>query len=220
MRMADAVAGANKTDCHVIHVRPGRDFVPTKVADLRVARAGDPCARCGGELSADRGIEVGHVFKLGTKYSVTMGATFLDEKGERKPCIMGCYGIGVSRILAAVVEQNHDDKGIIWPRAVAPYEVAVLPLNTSHGESVRVAEDIYQKLCAAGIETILDDRPDRPGVKFNDADLVGFPLRVTVGEKSLAKGVIELKARAESVPTAVAPAEAVAAIQAKLSQLP
>jgi prolyl-tRNA synthetase len=211
--------GANVDDFHLCGVDIERDIAVTRWADLRTVQSGEGCPKCDGTLTVDSTIEIGHVFKLGTKYSVALGATFLDEKGERKPCIMGCYGIGVSRILAAVVEQCHDDKGIIWPRAVAPYEVAVLPLNTAHAETMRVAEEIYQKLRAAGVDVVLDDRPDRPGVKFNDADLVGFPLRVTVGEKSLAKGGVELKARNESASTLVAPAEAVAAIQAKLAQL-
>jgi prolyl-tRNA synthetase len=188
-------------------------------ADLRTARAGDGCPKCDGVLRVDSAIEVGHVFKLGTKYSMALNATFLDEKGERKPCIMGCYGIGVSRILAAVVEQHHDDKGILWPRAIAPYEVAILPLNTLHAETMSVATNIYNGLAAAGVDVILDDRADRPGVKFNDADLVGFPLRVTIGEKSLAKGVVEIKARRETDSATAIPAEAVSAILQKLATL-
>jgi prolyl-tRNA synthetase len=211
--------GANVDDFHYRGVDMGRDIAVTQWADLRTAQAGEGCPRCDGLLRVDSTIEVGHVFKLGTKYSAALGATFLDEQGERKPCIMGCYGIGVSRILAAVVEQHHDEQGIIWPRAIAPYEAAILPLNTQHAPTMRVAADLYEGLAAAGVDVILDDRADRPGVKFNDADLVGFPVRVTIGEKSLAKGVVEIKARGETQPSAASPAEAVQAVLQKLASV-
>jgi prolyl-tRNA synthetase len=211
--------GANEDDFHVRGVDIERDIKVSQWVDLRLAQTGEGCPKCDGTLTIESAIEVGHVFKLGTKYSVALGANYLDETGESKPMIMGCYGIGVSRCVAAVVEQCHDEKGIRWPRAVAPYEVAVLPLNVNHAESMRVAGDIYNGLQAAGVDVILDDRADRPGVKFNDADLIGFPLRVTVGEKSLAKGVVELKARGNAEPSIVAPAEAVQAILARLKTL-
>jgi prolyl-tRNA synthetase len=213
---ANMATGANQDDWHYRGVDIDRDIKVGKWADLRVAKAGEGCPKCDGRLRVDAAIEVGHVFKLGTKYSEALGANFLDEKGASKPMIMGCYGIGVSRTVAAVVEQCHDEKGICWPRAVAPYEVAVLPLNMQHAETVKVAEEIYRGLCSAGVDAILDDRADRPGVKFNDADLIGFPLRVTVGEKSLAKGVVELKGRREAEASTVAPGQAVQAIRAKL----
>jgi prolyl-tRNA synthetase len=213
------ITGANEDDFHLRGVDVARDIPVTQWADLRTVRAGEGCPKCEGTLRVESAIEVGHVFKLGTKYSTALGANYLDEKGESKVMIMGCYGIGVSRCVAAIVEQCHDEKGILWPRAVAPYEVAVLPLNVNHAETMKVAGEIYAGLQAAGISVILDDRADRPGVKFNDADLVGFPVRVTVGEKSLAKGGVELKARREAT-AEIVPADAVLpAIQAKLAAL-
>jgi prolyl-tRNA synthetase len=213
------VTGANEDGYHLREVDVARDIRVGGWADLRTVQTGEGCPHCDGTLTVEAAIEVGHVFKLGTRYSVALGASVLDDKGESKPAIMGCYGIGVSRTVAAVVEQCHDQKGICWPRAVAPYEAAVLPLNINHAESARVAEDIWQGLTAAGLDCILDDRPDRPGVKFNDADLIGFPLRVTVGEKSLAKGVVEIKARTAAAPLTASPAEAVAVALAELEKL-
>ncbi len=211
--------GANTDGFHYRGVDIGRDIAVTQWADLRTVQAGEGCPKCDGVLRVGSTIEVGHVFKLGTQYSVSLNATYLDEKGARKPCIMGCYGIGVSRILAAVVEQHHDDQGILWPRAIAPYQVAILPLNTNHAETMSVATNLYNGLAAAGVDAILDDRADRPGVKFNDADLIGFPLRVTIGEKSLAKGVVEIKARTEAQATTADTAEAVQAILQKVAAL-
>lgn len=213
---ANMTTGANEDDFHVRGVDVERDIRVGAWADLRVVQTGEGCPKCDGRLRVDAAIEVGHVFKLGTKYSVALGANFLDENGASRPMIMGCYGIGVSRTVAAVVEQCHDEKGICWPRAVAPYEVAVLALNTAHAETMRVAEQIYNDLIAAGVDVILDDRAERPGVKFNDADLIGFPLRVTVGEKSLARGGVEIKARAEAEAVVVAAAEAVDAVRLRL----
>jgi prolyl-tRNA synthetase len=213
---AGMTTGANEDNFHVRGVDIARDIKVGRWLDLRVAQTGEGCPKCDGTLRVDSAIEVGHVFKLGTKYSVALGANYLDETGASKPMFMGCYGIGVSRCVAAVVEQCHDEKGIVWPRAVAPYEVAILPLNVNHAESMQVAQQIYDGLTAAGMDAIVDDRADRPGVKFNDADLVGFPVRVTVGEKSLAKGVVELKARRDPAPATVAPADAVAAIRDRL----
>jgi len=209
MAMADAVTGANRTDYHVIHVRPGRDFVPAKVADIRVARAGDACARCGGALATSRGIEVGHVFKLGTKYSAKLGARFEDEAGALHEIVMGCYGIGVNRILAAAIESFHDAKGIIWPISIAPYQVLVVPLRADRSEAVReTSERLYGELLAAGVEVLIDDRDARPGVKFNDADLIGIPVRVTVGEKALKDGNVEVKLRRDAEVQLVPAAEA------------
>ncbi len=213
------VTGANEDNFHVRGVDVARDIKIGEWRDLRVVQPGEGCPKCDAALSVESAIEVGHVFKLGTKYSVALGANYLDEAGASKPVIMGCYGIGVSRCVAAVVEQCHDEKGIMWPRAVAPYQVAILPLNVNHADSMRVAQEIYDGLMAAGIDCIMDDRTDRPGVKFNDADLVGIPVRITVGEKSLAKGVVELKARREAEIATVAPGEAVATIRAKLASL-
>ena len=165
-------------------------------ADLRTVQPGEPCKKCGQPLKAQRAIEVGHVFKLGTKYSIALGALFLDESGRQQPAVMGCYGIGVTRTLQAVIEQCHDKDGIIWPLAVAPYAVCITPLTVAAGSSVmNLAEKIYAELSAQGVEVILDDRDERPGVKFKDSELVGFPIRVGIGEKSLAKGEVEIKPR-------------------------
>ncbi|HAG07855.1 MAG TPA: proline--tRNA ligase, partial [Peptococcaceae bacterium] len=187
--LANAVSGANAADAHYVNVNPGRDFPLDTVADIRLAAAGDGCTRCGEPLAAARGIEVGQLFKLGDKYSKVMGATFLDENGRERPFIMGCYGIGVSRTMAAAVEQHHDDHGIIWPPTIAPFEVVVLPVNSKDAVQVELAEKIYRMLVTAGYDTILDDRTERPGVKFKDADLIGYPVRVTVGQKAGANQV-------------------------------
>jgi prolyl-tRNA synthetase len=187
--------GANENDYHIVGAMPGRDFSVAQWADLVVAQAGDTCPTCGGVLKGARGIEVSQVFQLGTRYSVSMGATFSDEDGVDKPFLMGCYGVGVSRSLAAVIEQNYDEAGVAWPMTVAPLEVAVLPL-ASDGEVFEAGERIWRALAAAGIETVLDDRDERAGVKFNDADLIGWPLQVVVGKRGLAEGVVEVKDRA------------------------
>ena len=186
--------GANENDYHLIYAQPGRDFAVDLWADLALAQAGDGCPVCGGTLQVARGIEVSQVFQLGTKYSTSMDATFSDENGDEQPFIMGCYGVGVSRTLAAVIEQFNDDAGIAWPVSVAPLEVAVLPLMAG-GEVTDVAERLAAELCEAGIEVVIDDRDERAGVKFNDADLIGWPFQVVVGKKGLAEGVIELKER-------------------------
>lgn len=192
----DMTTGANEDGFHFKNVSIERDIVVTKWWDLRTVSAGEPCAKCAKPLKIRRAIEVGHVFKLGTKYSEAMNALFLDEAGERKPCVMGCYGIGVTRTLQAIIEQSNDKDGIIWPLSVAPYQVCITPLGIATGSPTMVlAEQLYADLTAKGIEVILDDRDERPGVKFKDADLVGFPLRIAIGEKSLAKGEIELKLR-------------------------
>lgn len=195
MQMHNFCCGANKEGYHLVNVNPGRDFTPTFVADIRLIQEGDPCPHCGGKVAKARGIEVGQVFKLFTKYSAAMNCTFLDENGKENPMVMGCYGIGVSRTMAACIEQNNDKDGMIWPVAIAPYEVLVVPVNTKDEASTAKAEEIYETLKTAGVEAVIDDRNERPGVKFKDADLIGYPLRVVVGPKTLAEGNIEVKAR-------------------------
>ena len=192
----DMTTGANEDGFHLRHVSVDRDLKVAHWADLRVVQAGEPCPKCGAALKAQRAIEVGHVFKLGTKYSLALNALFLDESGKQQPAIMGCYGIGVTRTLQAVIEQSHDDLGIIWPLSVAPYTVCITPLNTAPDSAVmKQAERIYAELTARGVDVILDDRNERPGVKFKDSELVGFPIRIGIGEKSLAKGEVEIKPR-------------------------
>ena len=205
--------GANENDYHLIGAMPGRDFEVDAWADIVLAQAGDGCPACGGALHAARGIEVSQVFQLGTKYSKSMGATFADENGDEQPFLMGCYGVGVSRSLAAVIEQYNDEGGIKWPVSVAPYEVAVLPLMID-GEVAEVAERVWSKLAGAGIEVVLDDRDVRAGVKFNDADLIGWPYQIVVGKKGLAEGVLELKVRGTGERTTVPIDEAVAHVTA------
>jgi prolyl-tRNA synthetase len=195
MELEVAATGGNADQTHLVGVVPGRDFTPELVVELRLARAGDPCPRCDGTLIEKRGIEVGHVFKLGTKYSEAMGCTFLDADGAEHPMIMGCYGLGVSRTVAAAIEQNHDDKGIIWPLPLAPYEVVLVMLNSDQEAVVSAAEDLYRQLAGAGIDVLFDDRPERPGVKFNDMDLIGFPVRIVVGKRGLESGEVELSLR-------------------------
>ena len=195
MKMHNVCCGANKEGYHFINVNPGRDFTPTYVADIRLIKEGDPCPHCGGEVSKARGIEVGQVFKLFTKYSSALKATYLDENGKEQPMVMGCYGVGVSRTMAAAIEQNYDDNGIIWPIEIAPYHVLVVPVNTKDEASAAKAEEIYMQLKKVGLETVIDDRNERPGVKFKDADLIGYPLRVVVGPKTLTEGKLEVKIR-------------------------
>ncbi len=192
--MKNWVIGANKKDTHYINVNPGRDFPEPEYADLTTVVAGDPCPRCGTKLEIHRGIEVGHIFKLGTKYSDSMQCTYLDEGGKRASMIMGCYGLGIGRTVAAAVEQGNDENGILWPVPIAPFEVVVTQIGKE--DTVRAAcEDVYRKLIDAGVDAFLDDRDERPGVKFKDADLIGFPLRIAVGAKSLANGQIEWSLR-------------------------
>jgi prolyl-tRNA synthetase len=194
--LSDFVVGANEADAHLTGVNIERDFTPTACGDYHAAAAGDACARCDtGHLKAYRGIEVGQVFFLGTKYSKPMGVTFLDAEGKETPCEMGCYGIGVTRIVASAIEQSHDKDGIIWPVPLAPYEVAVLDLQQDDPNVVATATRIYDELTAAGIEVLYDDRNERAGVKFKDADLIGLPFRIAVGKKGMAEGVVEVKRR-------------------------
>jgi len=195
MNMTNAVTGANRKDTHLINVNPGRDFTTEEVADLRVVTVEDPCPKCQGKLQLCRGIEVGQVFKLGTKYSAALKATFTDENGEERPIVMGCYGIGVSRTMAAIIEQNYDEDGIIWPMSVAPYQVVIVPIKYNEEEQRAVADELERNLTAAGISVVLDDRDERPGVKFKDADLIGFPIRITIGPKGLAAGNVEISRR-------------------------
>lgn len=195
--MCNFACGANQDDYHYINVNIGRDFVPEAIVDIRNATAGDPCPVCDGQLQVVRGIEVGHIFKLGVKYSSAMGATFIDQNGKPCPFVMGCYGIGISRTMAAAVEQNYDENGIIWPLPIAPYHVIVVPVNSKNAEQLQIAEIIYQKLQQEGVEVILDDRDERAGVKFKDADLIGIPVRVTIGAKALQENKVELKKRWE-----------------------
>ena len=196
MRMHNAVSGANEADFHYTNVNPKRDFEAVTVADIRLVEEGDACPVCeNGHLHIGRGIEAGQIFALGTKYSEAMGATFLDETGKAQPMQMGCYGIGVGRTMAAAIEQNHDEYGIIWPRAIAPYEVVVVAVNAKDDAQLAYAEEVYEELRAAGIDVLLDDRRERAGVKFNDCDLIGYPVRIAIGPKTIDSGSIEVKVR-------------------------
>ncbi|WP_294663460.1 proline--tRNA ligase [uncultured Fusobacterium sp.] len=187
-------AGGNKMDTHYINVNYGRDYKADIVADIKTVKVGETCERCGGKLHSARGIEVGHIFKLGDKYSKALNATFLDDKGESKVMLMGCYGIGVSRTLASAIEQNNDEFGIIWPTALAPYIVDVIPANMKNEAQVKVAEEIYEALLNDGIDSMIDDRDERPGFKFKDADLIGFPFKVVSGKRA-EEGIVEFKIR-------------------------
>lgn len=195
--MTNFIVGANETDMHYKNVNINRDFTPEVVADIRVICEGDKCPKCGKPIKQAQGIEVGHIFKLGTKYSKALGLTAQNENGIEQDVIMGCYGIGVTRCLAASIEQNNDENGIIWPVSIAPYHAVVVPVNTKLEEQVRIAEEIYEKLNAAGIETLIDDRAERPGVKFKDSDLIGIPVRIVVGKKC-GEGIVEYKERRAS----------------------
>ena len=195
MEMHNAVCGANEEDCHYKNANPKRDFGDVIVADIRLIAEGDPCPHCGAPVKMTHGIEVGQVFKLGIKYSKALGATFLDENGKEKPLIMGCYGIGVSRTMAATIEQFHDDNGIIWPASIAPFEVVIVPINAKDEAQMKIAEKLYADMKNAGIDVLLDDRKDRAGVKFKDADLIGYPVRITVSPKLLDANEVEIKVR-------------------------
>jgi len=215
-----AVAGANRADEHVVNVDQARDLPELVFADLRQARSGDACPRCdGGAFAEHRGIEVGQVFYLGTKYSEAMGATFLGADGRERPIEMGCYGIGITRTVAAAIEQHHDDAGIVWPAPLAPYGVHVVPVSVEDARLRETAEQLAASLDAAGVDALLDDRDERPGVKFKDADLIGLPVRVTVGPRALARGCVELKTRtareATEVPVGDAAARAAALLGAR-----
>lgn len=197
MEIFNACGGANKKDAHYININPKRDFnlEDIIVAPIRLITTDDVCPNCGGHLGIAKGIEVGQVFKLGTKYSESLNGTYLDQNGRPNPYIMGSYGIGVSRTLAAAIEQFHDENGIIWPRAIAPFEVVVVPINAKDDALMEASTKIYDELKAAGVDVLLDDRKDRAGVKFKDADLIGYPLRITVSKNTLESGAVELKTR-------------------------
>ena len=189
------IVGANKTDYHYKNVNL-KDFEAYKIADIKNIKEGDICPKCGGKIHFDKGIEVGNTFKLGTKYSESLNLNYLDSDNKLKPVVMGCYGIGIERIIAAIIEQNHDEKGIVWPMNVAPYKVGIVLINPKDEEQSKTANEIYNKLQELGIDILLDDRKERPGVKFNDMDLIGLPIRITVGKKA-SEGIVEIKKRTE-----------------------
>ncbi len=209
MHMVNAVAGANEKGFHCTGVNPGRDFQPDVVGDLRQIAVDDRCPACGGSLRLKEGIEVGHIFKLGTNYSEAMGATFQDSDGQEKPFIMGCYGIGVSRVVAAAIEQNHDAKGIIFPVPLAPFQVIILNLGPKDDSFCQVAERLYKALRDRGLDVLFDDRDERPGSKFNDADLLGIPFRMTVGKTFEKEGKVELRFRRTGETLTLGPDEAI-----------
>ncbi len=212
------VVGANKPDTHLTGANYPRDFQVDLLTDIALAQPGQTCARCGGALEATRGVEVGHIFKLGTFFSETLGAAYLDSEGRSLPMTMGCYGIGVGRLLAAAIEQNHDDRGIVFPYPIAPYHAHLIGLNLSGEEVSRAAGELYDRLNAAGIETLYDDRPDAAaGVKFNDADLMGLPVRLVVSPRNLNNGVVEIKGRDEAEAEAVPLAEVERTIKTRLA---
>ncbi|MBQ2020856.1 MAG: proline--tRNA ligase, partial [Peptococcaceae bacterium] len=208
-QMTNLVCGANEEAYHFINVNPGRDFQVEGYYDLRMMTEEDPCPKCGQKTDSARGIEVGQVFKLGTKYSEALGAKYLDENGKEQVMHMGCYGIGVSRTMAAAVEQYNDENGIIWPKSIAPYHVVVVPISAKDETQMAIAEQLYADLQKRGVEVMLDDRNERPGVKFKDADLIGYPVRITVGKKSAEEGTVEYKLRTEAENEVVALSEVV-----------
>ena len=210
--------GANEVDYHFTGACPDRDFKVDEWADLVTVLAGDPCPHCGKPLSAARGIEVSQVFQLGTKYSEAMGATFMDEDGKEKPLIMGCYGVGVSRTLAAIVEQHNDENGIIWPVSVAPYEVSVIPLDPKKEDCAKATDRLVQELLDAGLDVVVDDRDERPGFKFADNDLMGFPYQIVIGKRGLKNGTFELKDRATGEREDISIDEAAAIVAARVRE--
>ena len=213
------VGGANKPDAHLRNVNYDRDWSADVVTDIALARDGDPCPSCDSRLRRQHGIEMGHIFKLGTVYSEKLGATFLDSQGTARPAVMGCYGVGLERLLAAVVEANHDEKGIIWPASLAPHDAHLVALNVDRPGVAEAADHLYEELRAAGVGVLYDDRQESPGVKFNDADLLGMPLRVTVSPRNLDKGAVELKARRDVEPT-LCPLDRAAAEIISLTSIP
>ncbi len=195
MEMQDACCGGNEKDMHYIHVNPARDFGDVRVATIRMITEKDVCPKCGGEVEIKKGIEVGQVFKLGTKYSAALGCTYLDQNGKSQPMVMGSYGIGVSRTMAAAIEQSHDDDGIIWPVAIAPYQVVIVPANNKDEQVMAAAKELYESFEDIADEVVLDDRNERAGIKFKDADLIGYPVRVTLGKNFLETGRAEVRLR-------------------------
>jgi len=216
--MVNFVTGANEKDAHLIQVNIGRDFQISQFGDIRRFVPGDPCPRCGGEMRTAKGIEVGHTFKLGTKYSKAMQATFTDEQGNEREFIMGCYGIGVGRTVAAAIEQSYDQNGIIFPMPIAPFQVLLLPINIKSDLLRNRAEQLYQDLLKEGVEVLYDDREETPGVKFKDADLIGIPLRITLGEKNLKKGLVEIKKRKTGEVTLVKEEDGIAKIKEMIAE--
>jgi prolyl-tRNA synthetase len=210
------VVGANKPDYHLRNANYPRDFNADIVGDIALAQEGHTCPNCASQLVARRGIEVGHIFKVGPRYSETLGAYFVDQDHGQHPIIMGCYGIGVERLLAAAIEQNHDDGGIVFPRPIAPYDVHLVALNTDVADVVSAADDLYANLEAAGLSVLYDDRHESPGVKFNDADLIGLPVRAVVSRRNVNQGVIEVKRRDSSDPVSPPMDEALATVQSLL----
>lgn len=219
MNVPNGVTGANNHGYHYKNVNPKRDFQNVTVATIRLMTKDDVCPHCGAPIDIVRGIEVGQVFELGTKYSEALNATFLDQNGKAKPYVMGCYGIGVTRTIAAAIEQFHDDKGIMWPVAIAPYEVVVVPVSSKDEEQMKIAEGLYTQLKGMGVDVLFDDRNERAGVKFNDADLIGYPVRITVGKKSAADQTVEIKVRRTGHEEVAAIADSAARVQAILNEL-
>jgi prolyl-tRNA synthetase len=210
------VTGANKEGVHVKGVTADKHFADAEFADIHLAGPGDACVQCGKPLRIERVIEIGNIFKLGTKYSEPLGALYLDEQGKEQPIVMGCYGIGPARIAAAAVEQSHDGDGIIWPETIAPFQVHLVCVNTRDAKLVEIAEGVYRALGAAGLEVLFDDRDERPGFKFKDADLLGCPVRVTVGNRAVKQGTVEVRRRRGGEEQAVAPAAVPDAVRSLL----
>ncbi|HNY22157.1 MAG TPA: His/Gly/Thr/Pro-type tRNA ligase C-terminal domain-containing protein, partial [Treponemataceae bacterium] len=219
MLMHDAVTGALKVDLHFEHVEPARDFTPYLIADVRTVKAGDKCAVCGAEYYSKKGNELGHIFKLGYKYTKSMNMLYLDENGKQQMPTMGCYGIGVDRTLASIIEEHNDENGIVWPMSVAPFHVAIVTIKYE-GAMKEAADKIYAELEAAGIEVLLDDREERPGVKFKDMDLIGIPVRIVVGDKNLPNVEVKLRSAkdAELIPAGEAAAKVAAIVKAELAK--
>jgi prolyl-tRNA synthetase len=215
--VCNGVSGANRADTHLINVNPNRDYRPDLTTDIRTAVTGDPCPRCGAPLGFTPGIEIGHVFKLGTRYSKKMNCVYLDEKGQLHPMVMGCYGIGVNRILAAAVENHHDEAGILWPPELAPYQVQLLSLDHKKMQIVETAHNLYDALTKAGLEVLWDDREAAPGVKFADADLVGIPVRVTLGKRTLEAGTVDVRTRKNKDQKSVSLEQAVETVKHELA---
>lgn len=219
MEMEDACCGGNQKDMHYIHVNPKRDFPNVRVDTIRLIDTHDVCPVCGGHIEMKKGIEVGQVFKLGTKYSEALGCNFLDQNGKSHPMVMGCYGIGVTRTVAASIEQNHDEDGIIWPINIAPYEAVIVPFNTKDEEVMKAAKELYEALNTSRDEIVLDDRKGRAGPKFKDADLIGYPVRVTIGKKLKENGTVEIKIRRTGEVIEVPFAEAAEKVNSVLNNL-
>jgi prolyl-tRNA synthetase len=217
-QMKNFVVGANETGFHFKNVNINRDFKATSVKDIRNIVEGDKCPKCGAGVKITRGIEVGHIFKLGTKYSKALNCVYLDENGKEQPMVMGSYGIGLDRTMAAIIEQNHDENGIIWPISVAPYHVIIVPVNPTEEVQMKIAEDTYAKLQSAGVQVIFDDRNERPGVKFKDADLIGIPIRITVGRKA-GEGIVEYKLRKSKEVREITVDEAVTEVEKELKSV-